>query len=247
MTDFAKLIWFWLFRVEKFRKFSKKASIRIRKRPNDLTRQANRKKPSESLVATGLFPLAAPARGPRPELFSLADRWNTPPPLGNALFPLATLDTVRVQSSSRLPSMPSRWSHEPPKTAGHLFPRLSASSSRLPVPGSNLPQVVRQSKSKSVKGPRVSVRLGLICAIVSSGSWNWREKRSISRGTPPGISGWGVQGLEVKGATLAGGTSAASIGKSVVDYSSTASREIGRNISFRCAFFSVFMIYCFRW
>lgn len=29
----------------------------------------------------------------------------------------------------------------------------------------------------------------------------------------------------------------ASIGKSVVDYSSTASREIGRNISFRCAFF----------
>lgn len=74
LTDFAKLIWFWLFRVEKFRKFIKKASIRIRKRPNDLTRQANQKKPSEN-----------------PSLPPVSSRW----PLRHA---------VRVRSSSRLPT-----------------------------------------------------------------------------------------------------------------------------------------------
>lgn len=63
------------------------------------------------------------------------------------------------------------------------------------------------------------------------------RKRSISRGTPSGIFGCGIQGLEVKGTALAREPGRGQYWKTVVDNSGTASREIGRNISFRCAFF----------
>lgn len=48
----------------------------------------------------------------------------------------------------------------------------------------------------------------------------------------------------MKGPALAQEPDAASIGKTVVDNSGiTASREIGRNISFRCAFFGIYGIH----
>lgn len=82
------------------------------------------------------------------------------------------------------------------------------------------------------------MRLGFVRFVfVFVAELELERKRSISRGTPSGIFGCGIQGLEVKGTALAREPGRGQYWKTVVDNSGTASREIGRNISFRCAFF----------
>lgn len=124
--------------------FFKKDSNSKTKRPND---RPNSKKRQESPVATGLFPLAAPARGPRPELFSLADRWNPAPPrwaMLSSRWPLWTRS-----ASKALPACRACYPSWNLLKHGHHFSRLSASSSRLPVPEVTFLRCRLESKSKS--------------------------------------------------------------------------------------------------
>lgn len=138
-------------------------------------------------MPTGLFPLAAPARGPRPELFSLADRWGRWAMLSSR-WPLWTRSASKALPACRAchpePPPPPAGTRNRWKSMARGAPLLATFGLLFTLAGADPPtEVLRnppcQSGSVSSMGPRVfCVRLGLV-RFLFCGVLELERKRSI--------------------------------------------------------------------
>lgn len=124
----------------------------------------------------------------------------------------------------------------------NLYPRapLLATSSVLFTlagagPSSISSRFVHRTRFCEVADSSLCV-VAVLCAVV----WNFGRERSISQDTLSGIFGCGICKASRLKAQRWLESQRGQYRKTVVDNSSTASREIGRNISFRCAFFGIY-------
>lgn len=112
--------------------------------------------------------------------------------------------------SSRWPPWTRSTSKALPAAYGLLFALAGAHGPEVTI----LPQGQGQGLvRKEDRGWLCEVRFCAVCFCFLVAELELERKRSISRGTPSGIFGCGIQGLEVKGTALATEPGAASIGK----------------------------------